>query len=85
MARGPSTRIRRGLYEYRGYFIVSTEKLGTDKKVDWVAIDQYKTNTQTARKECERILHGGVPSEYDFAHNTLRDAKNHIDRELDRV
>jgi len=65
-------KIQRGLYRYRGLYLVATERLTVDKKLDWIAVD----NLDAAKK----ILHGNAPEDYVYVHNTMRDLKKHIDR-----
>ncbi|WP_286241159.1 hypothetical protein [Neptuniibacter halophilus] len=68
------TKIKRGLYSYRNLFLVATEKLGGDSRLDWIAVDK--------QAEAERVWNGGKPGDYRFIQNTLNGLKQHIDQEL---
>ena len=66
-------KIRRGLYRYRGLYLVSTERLNDkDKRLDWLAVESLEAAV--------KIYHGNKPGEYVHVHNTLRDLKRYIDR-----
>ena len=64
-------KIERSLYEYAGLYLVNTKKIGNDKCIDWVAVENIK--------EARSIWNGSKPKSYKHIHNTLRDLRRLID------
>ena len=68
------SKVQRGLYAYRELYLVATERLGGDCRVEWVAVADLA--------EAERIQKGNKPTSYQFIHNTLSGLTQYIDQEL---
>ena len=71
-----ATRIKGGLYHYRGYTI------GLSFGKDWkTGLDRWSWIEGTGLEQAKKVINGDV-SVRDFE-NTLRDAKETVDGEVD--
>jgi hypothetical protein len=74
-------KIQRSLYSYRGFFLVSTERMGNDNVIDWVALKSKDTAMW--------LLHGNRLKDHHeditLIHNTLKELKRDVDHHLDKA
>ena len=59
------TKIMRGLYKVGMLYVVRTERYGSDRVLDWVAVLDLS--------EAKRIAHGGKLGEIEWVGNRLKD------------